>query len=110
MKAMEKEIQDNPKIKQVIAVEAAAMIEAGWQSLFDKIWVFQVPTDVAISRLAVRNNMSYSDASSRISSQLSNEERAKSADIVFDTNRDASLVRKEIEDALQQLLSVSSKL
>jgi dephospho-CoA kinase len=44
------------------------------------------------------------EAEKRINSQLSNEERAKVADVVFDTDRDASFVKQEVIEEWNKLL------
>ncbi len=100
-------IQKNSSVPPIIVVEAAVIVEAGWQKLFDKLWVFTVPPEEAIRRLQTRNNLTREEAQQRIASQLTNEERTKYADRVFDTNRDASEVKKEVIAEWYQLLLLS---
>ncbi len=89
---------------RVAVIEAAVLFEAGWQDLVDEIWVVQVPEEIAMQRLMARNGFSAEDAQSRIRAQLSNEERARQANVVIDNSG-------TIEDAQQQvkkfLVSVS---
>jgi dephospho-CoA kinase len=72
------------KDTQVAVIEAAVLLEAGWQDLVDEIWVVQVPESVATQRLMTRNGFSAEDAQARIRAQLSNEERARQASVVID--------------------------
>ena len=70
---------------KVAVLEAAILIEADWTALVDEVWVTAVPVDVASARLQKRNNLTEEQALLRISSQISNEERAATADVVIDT-------------------------
>lgn len=72
---------------ELMVIEAAVLMEAGWTDLVDQIWVTTVPPAVAVRRLAERNGLIESEARDRLASQLSNEERQKRAHTVISTNR-----------------------
>ncbi len=59
----------------VIVVEAAVMVKAGWQDLFDEVWVVYTDPEIAIQRLMARNGLSEVDARKRQRAQMTNEER-----------------------------------
>ena len=63
---------------RLVVLEAAVLLEAGWDDLVDAIWVVVVQPDTAVARLATRNNMDEEAARARIASQLSNDERTAS--------------------------------
>ena len=69
---------------KVAVVEAAILIEAGWKSLFDEIWVVISDREEVINRLGVRNGLSREDAVKRIDSQMSNNERIEHGDVVVE--------------------------
>ncbi len=69
---------------KVAVVEAAILIEAGWKSLFDEIWVVISDPEEVINRLGVRNGLSREDAVKRIDSQMSNNERIGHGDVVVE--------------------------
>ena len=69
---------------KVAVVEAAILIEAGWKSLFDEIWVVISDPEEVINRLGVRNGLSREDAVKRIDSQMSNNERIEHGDVVVE--------------------------
>lgn len=77
-------------------IEAAVLIEAGWQDLTDVVWVVQVPEEVAKERLISRNGFSAEDALARIRAQLTNDERARHASLVIDNSG-------SVEDATRQV-------
>ncbi len=91
----------------VIALEAAIMIEAGWQDLVHAMWVCSVETATAIERLTKRNSLTRIDAEMRINSQLSNEERLKFADAVIDNN---SVDESALQAQVMQLCANNSNL
>jgi dephospho-CoA kinase len=105
MDKMETTIQNNASLPPVIVLEAALLVEAGWKNEFDKLWVFQAPPAVAQQRIMARNNLSWEAAGKRLASQLSNEEREKHADMVFDTNRDPEEVKKDVVAEWNKLLA-----
>ena len=53
----------------IVVVEAAVLIEAGWQDLFDQIWVVSSDVETVISRLNARNGLSREESLKRIDSQ-----------------------------------------
>ena len=55
---------------KVIIVEAPLLIEAGFTSLVDEIWVTTAPEKVIIKRLKDKNGLSHSQIINRIRSQL----------------------------------------
>ena len=102
---METAIHQNASLPPVIVLEAALLVEAGWRKDFDQLWVFCVPPAVAQQRIMARNNLSWEEAGKRLASQLSNEEREKHADVVFDTNRDPEQVKRDVVAEWNKLLT-----
>ena len=83
---------------KVAVLEAAILIEADWTALVDEVWVTAVPIEVASARLQKRNNLTEEQALLRISSQISNEERAATADVVIDTTPSLEQVEATVLD------------
>lgn len=92
---------------KVVVLEAAILIEAGWLPLVDQVWVISVAEETAIQRLTRRNGMNEEQARARIHSQLSNEERAKYADVIIDTNCSLDEVKCRVRDLWEQGCSPS---
>ena len=70
----------------VIVLEAAVLIEAGWQDLVDEIWVTVVDRSVAIERAMSRDDVDAAAVEARIDSQISNEERTSHAQEIIDNS------------------------
>ena len=72
--------------EQVAVVEAAILIEANWQDLFDELWVVDADKEEVIRRLIDRNNVTRDQAIERIESQMDRVERNGYADAVIENN------------------------
>jgi dephospho-CoA kinase len=64
--------QDVPTNKTpVLVLEAAVLVDAGWNDLLDGLWVVRAPEDVALERLQSQRGLSAEDALTRIDAQQS---------------------------------------
>ena len=68
---------------KVVVIEAAVLLEAGWDSLVDEVWVTTATEESVVQRLSQRNNLSEEEIRKRINSQLKNEERVRRATVVI---------------------------
>jgi dephospho-CoA kinase len=69
-----------------IVVEAAILIEANWQTLFDEIWLVRAPREQVVARIESQRGLKPSETEARIRAQLSDEERAKHATLIIENN------------------------
>ena len=67
----------------VVVVEAAVLMEANWEALFDEIWVVTSEKETVIDRLKERNSLTREEAIARIDSQMSQDERIEHSNIVI---------------------------
>ena len=88
---------------RVVAVEAAVLLEAGWQALVDQLWVVVAPVEVAIARLRDDRGVPEDQARARIAAQMSNDERIAHADTVIHNAADLDALRDAITTAWQRL-------
>lgn len=87
----------------IAVLEAAVLLEAGWEDLVDEIWVVVVESELAVKRLASRNGLDEDSARARISSQLSNAERTARATVVIENNGTLEDLEARVADAWQAL-------
>jgi dephospho-CoA kinase len=59
-----------------IVLDAAILLEAGWDKLCDTVWTVEAPPELALQRLMARNGLSEEQARERLNAQWSNAERA----------------------------------
>ena len=88
---------------RVVAVEAAVLLEAGWQALVDQLWVVVAPVEVAIARLRDDRGVPEDQARARIAAQMSNDECIAHADTVIHNAADLDALRGAIATAWQRL-------
>ena len=88
---------------RVVAVEAAVLLEAGWQALVDELWVVVAPVEVAIARLRDDRGVPEDQARARIAAQMSNDERIAHADTVIHNAAGLDALRDAVSAAWQRL-------
>lgn len=74
---------DQRKHHAVIAIDAAVLYEAGFQSLLDKTIVVMAPLETRIERAAKRDRLSKEQITARANSQMNDEEKAGLADFII---------------------------
>ncbi len=83
--------------QQIVVLEAAVLIEAGWLDLVDQVWVTIVDPEVAINRASSRDGTDRAAVQARIDAQITNEERQQVADQVIDNSKGLAELRAELE-------------
>lgn len=94
-------LDSNPNT--VVVLEAAVLIEAGWQSLVDEIWVTTVDPSTAIERASARDGVDADAVQARIDAQLSNAERTAEAAVVIDNSADEPQLLAQLENHWENL-------
>lgn len=72
----------------VLVVEAAVLFEAGWDELFDEIWVVTAPEDEVLERLERQRNQKPEQTRARLRAQMTDDEREQRADVVVRNDDD----------------------
>ena len=96
----EQKIEDLKKIdkKAKVVLEAAVLIEAGWETIGTETWVIEVEPEVAIERIILRDKISQNEACARVASQLTNQERAAKADLIIKNNKSTEDFLKKVSE------------
>lgn len=68
---------------QIIILEAAVLLQAGWQDECHEIWSMIIPPEVAVQRIMERNNLTEDEAKARVASQLENSVVVSNSNVVF---------------------------
>ena len=95
--------QKNPY--RIVVLEAAVLLEAGWQAFVDEVWVVVVDPDIAITRTMLRDGLDREAIEKRIGAQLSNEERIEYADVVIDNSGSEEALLAQIKREFEKLAS-----
>jgi dephospho-CoA kinase len=91
--------------KLPIVVEAAILIEANWQPLFDEIWLVRAPREQVVARIESQRGLKPEETEARIRAQLSDEERAKHATLTIENNG----TREDLRELLKEVWAEALK-
>ena len=80
-------------------VEAAILFEAGWEDMFDEVWVVTAPSEIAVRRVAESRGTDAESVRSRMRAQMSNEDRLSRADAAIDNSRSLDDLRARVTEA-----------
>jgi dephospho-CoA kinase len=93
--------------RKPIVVEAAVLIEASWQPLFDEIWLVTAPPDRVIERVEQARGMNREQTEARIRAQLSDQERARHATLRIENDGTLDELRAKVAKLWAAALSGS---
>ncbi|MDI6815439.1 MAG: dephospho-CoA kinase [Dehalococcoidales bacterium] len=82
----------------VVVLEAPLLIEAGWTSLVDKVWVTVASEATVLSRLQEQKGLSKRQALARIRSQMPSAERVKYGDVVINSDCRLDELKARVEE------------
>ncbi|MGE3855821.1 MAG: dephospho-CoA kinase [Dehalococcoidia bacterium] len=89
---------------QIVILEAAVLIEAGWTDLCDEIWVVTTSQPIALQRLMARNALTEDAALARIHAQAGSRERALAiANVKIDNSGTEEQLRQRLDRAWKTL-------
>ena len=89
---------------EVVVLEAPLLIETGWASLVDEVWVTVAPEATVLRRLKEKVGLSEQQSLARIRSQLSSEEQVRCADVVINTDCSFDELRVKVKELWQGFL------
>lgn len=69
--------------KDIVIFDVPLLIESGWQDVADEVWLVSAPVEQRIRRIAMRDGLDEKQAMERISAQMTDEQKAKYADVII---------------------------
>lgn len=88
---------------KIVVMEAAVLLEAGWDDEVHEVWVSIIPEDEAVRRIQDRNGINETHARQRINNQMANVEKIAHATVVFCTLWEPNYTQKQVEKAWEGL-------
>lgn len=101
---MEAEKEAGLALDKPVVMDIPLLFENRLESTVDEVWVVYVPKEVQIERLMARNQLSLKEAESRVSSQLSIEEKKQKADKVIDNSGSLQSLYQQLELLIQSYI------
>lgn len=95
--------QINDSKTEITVLDAATLIEAGYDSIVDKLWIVDADDEVRIGRVMARDGASRQEVMDRMNNQMSREERLNRECTVIDNSADIEQTYANVERALNDL-------
>jgi dephospho-CoA kinase len=89
----------------VVVVEAPLLLEAGWKSMVDEVWVTSALQAIIISRLKEQKGILEAESLARLNAQLTDEERTEQADVVISTSGTPDEIKEEVSRLWEEMNS-----
>ena len=83
---------------RVVVLEAPLLLEAGWTSLVDEVWVTTASEATVLKRLEERSGMSQAESLARTRSQLPSAERIRHADVIINTECGLDELKSKVKE------------
>jgi dephospho-CoA kinase len=90
--------------RKPIVIEAAILIEANWQPLFNEIWLVVTSRERVIERVERDRAMAREQTEARIKAQLSDDERREHAALVITNDGTVDELRAKVTEAWRAAL------
>lgn len=88
----------------VAVLDAPLLIEAGWHTAVDAVWLVYVDADRQLARLVKRDGLTIEQALARIGAQMSLEDKLVYADVAIHNGGSQDDTRRQVEEAWRDLL------
>ena len=89
---------------KVVVVEAAVLLEAGWDDECDEVWAVHVPQEVARQRLMARNSLTEEQAQQRVQSQMPAAERLSRSHVIINSDQPKAATAADVAAMYAALL------
>lgn len=102
---IEKEIEyyrDSKNLKAIF-IDAALLIEMKMYLMTDEVWLVTVDNETQLKRLMIRDDLTLEEATQRINSQMSLEQKKQYSDVVLDNSKDFNYLKKQVEDSYKSI-------
>ncbi|MCR4716342.1 MAG: dephospho-CoA kinase [Lachnospiraceae bacterium] len=93
-------VNDNLDKHAHIAIEAALLVEAHYEDIYDELWYVSADEEVRIKRLMSDRGYSYERCVNIINNQLKDSEYRAAADYIIVNNGDLSSLNEQIKERL----------
>lgn len=101
---IQNELQKRFNIHQkIVFIDMPLLIEMGYLSIVDEVWLVYTNSNVQLERLMTRDNLSKEQALSRIQSQLPIEDKIQYSDIIIDNNYDMLKLSQQVDNITDKM-------
>lgn len=87
------------KGRTLCVIDAAMLLEAGWQNMVHEVWTIVIPETEAVRRIVERDGLSEAAAQSRLQSQMSGQQLVQQSHVVLSTLWEPHVTQRQVEKA-----------
>lgn len=87
------------KGKTLCVIDAAMLLEAGWQNMVHEVWTVVIPETEAVRRIVERDGLSEAAAQSRLQNQMSGQQMVEQSHVVLCTLWESHVTQRQVEKA-----------
>ena len=91
--------------ERAVAVEVPLLFEAGWDDMFDEVWVVTAPEETVIERVVEARGIDAGSVVSRMRAQMTNEDRMSRADVAIDNSHTVEDLRASVTEAWDRFVA-----
>lgn len=88
---------------QAAVLDAALLLEAGWQDLCDEVWLVTAPEEARLNRAMARDGLSRKAAQARMDAQMPDKEKRALADVILENGGSKEALFAQTEAAYARL-------
>jgi dephospho-CoA kinase len=103
LRELDRQVKISLKRNRIVVVDAALLIDWGWQKKVDKVILVQAPDRICIGRL-LKKGYSVAEARARLGSQLPDSVLKEHADIIISNSKSLDVLQVKVKRAMQRLL------
>ncbi|KAL3910435.1 MAG: hypothetical protein SGILL_007691 [Bacillariaceae sp.] len=89
--------------RPIVILEAAVLLDAGWDDLLDGVWIVTAPKDVALKRLMETRGLSQAEAEKRMEAQASRRGMGTTFQQEIDNGVITGVIENNSNDGLEEL-------
>lgn len=95
---------ESEKVK-VAVLEAALLLEAGWDKLVSEVWVITAPQDLVKERLQNQRKLTPTEIQQRIGAQYSQDRKVQKANVVIKNDGNLQALSQQVFQLWQQRIN-----
>jgi len=89
--------------QRILVLDVPLLIEVGWRSLVEYVWLVYVDRDTQLQRLIKRDNLSWEEAQQRLAAQMPLEAKKKYANVIIDNSKTLEETEAQVQRAWEEL-------
>lgn len=92
---------------RVLVLEAAVLLEAGWDQDCDEVWAVILAPELAVQRAVARDGLAEEAVRQRLDAQMSNAERQQRASCTINNGGDRHALARQLEIEWQRVMETA---